>query len=179
MSSNSPVLSDTYIEEPMAHSVSLPDLFHEDAVLFDVHASSRNDLIRQMAAVAIEKGFATEGYAEDVIQREDLYPTGLPTSVLKVAIPHAMVQDHVVVPAIVIARLATPVNFKEMGDGEVDVPIDMAFMLVAKGDAEYLAVLQKLICLFAEPTSMERIAGLHDARALVDAIVDLAANVVI
>ena len=59
MSSNSPVLSDTYIEEPMAHSVSLPDLFHEDAVLFDVHASSRNDLIRQMAAVAIEKGFAT------------------------------------------------------------------------------------------------------------------------
>jgi len=157
--------------------VLLESLLHEDLVFFDMPADSRDGLIRMMSGAAIEGGYATEGYAEDVIERENLYPTGLPTDVLKVAMPHAMVQDHVKNAAIVIARPAAPIIFKEMGDGVSDIPADIVFMLVAKGDKEHLAVLQRLVCVFAEPACMGHLASTRTPGELIDVLVRLASEV--
>ena len=160
-------------------AVSLDSLLHENMVYFDVEADSWRDVVRILAGHAIEHGYATEGYAEDVIEREELYPTGLPTDVMKVAIPHAMVQDHVEKAAIVVAKLAHPVDFKEMGDGENDVPVQMVYMLVAKGDKHHLAVLQQLISIFATPDFMQQLTQVATPRELIDTLVDLAGKVVL
>lgn len=161
----------------MEEAVALDTLLHEEMALYDLEADCWEDVVRQMAACAIEHGYATEGYAEDVIERENLYPTGLPTEVMKVAVPHAMIQDHVLAPAIVPARLAHPVDFKEMGDGVNDVACDMVFMLVAKGDKEHLSVLQQLISIFANPELMGRLVDVGNARELVERVIELAGEV--
>jgi PTS system galactitol-specific IIA component len=160
----------------MSEAVSLESLLHPELTFFDFEADSRDDLIRKMAEEAIDAGYATGGYADDVIEREDLYPTGLPTEVMKVAVPHAMVQDHVKSAAIVIARLAHPIDFKEMGDGVNDVPVDMVFMLVAKGDKDHLAVLQRLICVFAIPDFMTQLKATRTPEELIELLPKLAAR---
>lgn len=160
-------------------AVSFDSLIHEDMVYFDVEAKTWQDVVRILAGHAIEHGYAVEGYAEDVIAREELYPTGLPTAVMKVAIPHAMVQDHVKEAAIVVGKLARPVNFKEMGDGENDVPVEMVCLLVAKGDKHYLAVLQQLISVFAIPAFMTELKAVDDPAMLKTTLIDLAGKVVL
>ncbi len=140
-----------------AAAVKIADLVAPELVLFDVEALSKEDLIEQLAAVAEDAGYVTAGYAADVIEREKSYPTGLPTEVMKVAVPHAIVQDHVIKAGIVVGRLAHPVTFKEMSDGVRDVAVECAFMLIAKGDKHHLSVLQRLISMLADPAAMQEL----------------------
>lgn len=153
--------------------VAMTELLHEDLVLTDVDVDSKEELIRTMAALAIEKGYAVDGYAEDVIAREQEFPTGLPVQVMKVAVPHATTQEHVLKAAIVVARLARPVMFTEMGTFDVECPVEMAFMLVAKGDKDHLAVLQQLIMMFAEPDKMVELKKAEQPAEIIKAVLDL------
>lgn len=158
----------------MLDFIPLSEMLHEDLIFFDFEAKDRYDLIDKLSAVAVEAGYAVEGYSADVVEREDLYPTGLPVEGMKVAIPHAMVQDHVVDSAIVIAKLIHPIDFKEMGDGENDVPVEMVFLLVVKGDHGTLAVLTQLISIFAEPVLLARIEQATTSAELVELLPKLA-----
>lgn len=155
-------------------STSLESLIHENLIFFDMEATSRDDLIGAMAAAAVAAGYATTGYAADVIERENLYPTGLPTEPLHVAMPHAMVQDHVTQAAIVIARPAHPILFKEMGDGEHDVTADIVFLLVAQGDQGHMAILQRLICIFGNSNALQTLGAAQTPHELRTTLIRLA-----
>ena len=155
----------------MEEVVKIADLVAPELVLFDVEAETKEDLIRKLAAQAEAEGYVTSGYAEDVIEREDSYPTALPTAVMKVAVPHAMVQDHVLRAGIVVGRLAHPVLFKEMGEGVRDVEVECVFMLIAKGDKHHLSVLQRLIGMLADQDSMEKLKAVATPEGMVDFLV--------
>lgn len=161
----------------MSEAIALTEMLNENLVFFDFEAEDSTDLINKLAAAAIDAGYAVEGYAADVIEREELYPTGLPVEGMKVAVPHAMVQDHVISSTIVAARLAHPVNFKEMGDGVNDVPVEMVFMLVAKGTKGTLEVLTQLIGIFAEPELHKQLEEVTGPAELVELLPKLAEQV--
>ncbi len=66
-------------------------------------------------------GHVRASYKEALLAREERFPTGLPTQVMAVAIPHTDV-EHVERSFISVARLAEPVAFHEMGaNATVDV----------------------------------------------------------
>ena len=114
-----------------------------DLMAFDVRAKDWRDLVRQLSGMAEAEGRVTPGYADDVIAREELYPTGLPIEGLGVAVPHAMTREHVVV--------------KEMGDGERDVLVEAAFLLVPGDAGGHLEILQKLILMLTDGEAIERL----------------------
>lgn len=161
----------------MPDATDLTEMLHEELVFFDFEAKDRFDLINKLAAAAVEAGFARDGYAADVIERENLYPTGLPVEGMKVAVPHAMVQDHVISSVIVVAKLAHPIDFKEMGDGENDVPVEMVFMLVVKGGYGTLSVLTQLISIFAEPELLAQLEKATTPAEVLELLPKLAAQV--
>ncbi|MBY4798239.1 PTS sugar transporter subunit IIA [Collinsella sp. AGMB00827] len=171
-------VQDEVLEKPIERGevaqeeVAIEDLLHTELMLFDVVVDSKEELIRVLANRAEQAGFVEPGYAEDVIERERQFPTGLPTVGLKVAVPHAMTQEHVNKPAIVTARLAQPVLFKEMGAGVADVPVELVFMLVAKGDKQHLAVLQKLISLLSDPEALRVLGTLTEPDELMRELTD-------
>ena len=136
-------------------------------VTFDLAASTWQDVVRQLAANAQDFGYVTDGYADDVIAREELYPTGLPCDGLGVAVPHAMTQEHVLAPTIAYARLKEPVAFKEMGDGEHDVNVEAVFLLVAKGEKGTLQVLQDLVLMLSDADSRNRLKAASTPEQLV------------
>jgi len=59
-------------------------------------------------------GYVSEEFAEDVWEREKIFPTGLPTQPFGVAIPHAD-PDHVKQSAVCLGILNSPVFFNQMG----------------------------------------------------------------
>src|SRR5271169_503169 len=77
-------------------------------ILVKASAASSTDIIQQLGALLYNNGFVKETYVQAVIDREQIYPTGLQTSELGFAIPHTNT-EHVSRPAVAIATLEQPV----------------------------------------------------------------------
>ena len=151
-------------------ALKIDDLIDEELVFLDEEADDAETLLRTLAGRALEKGYVKEGYAEAVLERERLYPTALPTEVLKVAVPHAMERDLVVRPVIVVATLKHPVNFKEMGEGVKDVPVDVVFLLAVCGSKDQLTILQKIVGMFSDASAMTDVKNAASRQDLITAI---------
>lgn len=145
----------------------IDDLLNEDLIFMDLEAEDSEGLLRRLAARAMEKGYVKEGYADAVLERERLYPTALPTEVLKVAVPHAMDRGLVNSPVIVVATLKTPVPFKEMGEGVRDVMVDVVFMLAVCGSKDQLTILQKIVGMFSDREAMSAVKAARDSAELI------------
>lgn len=90
-------------------------LLHEDLAFVNYEAKNREGLLRDLAGILIKKGYVKDSYGDEILTREKLFPTGLATQGVKVAIPHTDAK-YVNVPAILIAKLKHPIVFKAMGN---------------------------------------------------------------
>jgi PTS system galactitol-specific IIA component len=149
---------------------SADDLLHEDQIMLGVYAENVKELMEQMCAYARKMGFIKDSYLAAVLEREEIYPTGLPTEVMKVALPHTTDKSHVLKSGIFVAKLEKPVTFKEMGDGENDVPVEMVFMLAVNGDKEQLKVLQDIVGIFTKNGVMQALKNAGDEQQIIDTI---------
>lgn len=111
---------------------------------FFAKSLTRDELLHEMAAYLLEKGYVKEGYAEAVIARENIFPTGIPCEPISVAIPHCdrgFVNDT----AVLVAKLAQPVTFNRIDDPDDTVDVDLAFMLAVNSDEGQLEMLGKIM----------------------------------
>ena len=132
----------------------IEDLLDETLIFMNVEAPDYETLLHDLSGKLQEKGYVKDGYADAVIRREKLYPTGLPTNIMKVAVPHAIERDYVLEPRVLVATLKEPVAFKEMGDGVRDVMVNIVFLLAVCGSNDQLTILQKIVGLFSENNAM-------------------------
>lgn len=151
----------------------IEDLLFEELILFDLEAKNYEEVINKNGKYAEKKGFVEHGFAEAVIKREKLYPTALPTEVLKVAIPHPMERNTIKKSAIIIAKLKEPVNFTLMGSDTDQVPVDIVFTLAVDGGEHQLTILQELVGLFSEPKSMQKIAQANNPKEMIQTLKEL------
>ena len=96
-----------------------------------------------------------------------------PTEVLKVAIPHPMERDTVKKSAIIITKLKTPVDFTLMGSDNETVPVNIIFTLAVNGAEHQLTILQKLVGMFSEKESMERIKASTTPKEIMNSLIEL------
>ncbi|OJG77465.1 hypothetical protein RV10_GL002439 [Enterococcus pallens] len=96
-------------------------------------------------------------YPEQVIKREEGFPTGLPTEPIGVAIPHTdakFVHNN----RVTIATLKNPIQMEVMGgmdDTKIDVSI--VFLLALGQSNKQLNILQKLMGILPKAELLERI----------------------
>jgi len=83
-------------------------------------------------------------FAAAALAREKRSPTGLPFEGIAVAIPHAE-PEHVVSPAVVIASLAAPVAFRQMGSPGVRVSVGLVVMPALSAKEQAAAGLSQII----------------------------------
>jgi PTS system galactitol-specific IIA component len=101
-------------------------------------------ILRFLSKILFDKGFVKEGFEEAVIKREKEFPTALPTSGYKVAIPHTD-SEYVNKSVISIASLQEPVLFNVMGEPEKTLPVSVIFLLVIKEKEKQVEVISELI----------------------------------
>lgn len=152
---------------------NIKDLLFEELIELELEANSFEDAIRKIGDDACKNGYVKEGFAEAVIKREKLYPTALPTEVLKVAIPHPIERDTVEKSAIIVTKLKEPVDFILMGSDNDTVPVNIIFTLAVNGAEHQLTILQKLVGMFSEKESMTKIKDSTTPKEIIATLINL------
>lgn len=132
------------------------DLIYKELIFLDYEVKDKEEALNSLSRILIEKGYAKESYTEEILKREEVYPTGLNTAGVKVAIPHTD-SIHVNKAAILVARLKNPVVFKEMGSGINDVVVSLIFMLAVINPNHQVKTLGKLMNIFCDEKMLKNV----------------------
>ncbi len=154
----------------MSETVAVTGPLDERLFTVGVEADDRESLLRSIAAQLHDAGLVKDTFADALLAREAVYPTGLPTAVIRVAIPHTDV-EHVIAPAIAVARLAQPVAFGEMGRSDGQVDAELVIVLAVADKSAQLGLLQALIGMFSDTelmTSLRDASTAHDLFTLIN-----------
>lgn len=126
------------------------DLLRPDLVQFDWEVADQGELFEKMTEKLVAAGYVRDTFGAAIAAREAKYPTALPTQPEAVAIPHGDA-EHIITPFIAPMRLATPVQWHEMGNDENVHPVRFVFMLGLNKAEGQLAALQGLVQSFQDP----------------------------
>lgn len=122
---------------------------YDNITVSHIQGDDQKKALEELATVMLEKGFVKESYIAAIYKREKVFPTGLPTNYIGVAIPHTD-SIHVNETSIGVGILEKPVVFNMMGNSENKVNVEILFMLAIKEPEGQLEVLQNLIDLFQD-----------------------------
>lgn len=118
-------------------------------IFFDLDASSSTELFSIVGKKMIEEGYVREGFINALNDREKVYPTGLRTKKVHVAIPHTST-DFVKKPVIAVVKLKNPIEFVEMATDSDKVYPEIIFVLAIKTAQAQLDTLVKLMDVFVQ-----------------------------
>lgn len=148
----------------------LLDLIHTELIDVGVKAGSDAEAIRAICEMLAREGYVEEAYADAVIRREGTYATGLPTSPVEVAIPHAD-PEHIHKTGVAIGVLERPIAFGQMGtDGSVKVNAQVVFVLAIKEQEYQTEMLQELVELLQSPAFLESVVRAENAADVLQAV---------
>lgn len=137
------------------------ELLKSDAVLADVKAPNKKELLRELAKVAEKScGLEADVIFETLLERERLGTTGVGNGI---AIPHgrfdALTQIHGL-----FARLSPPMNFESIDEQ----PVDLVFLLLAPSSAgaDHLKALARVTRLLRDKPTCDKLRHAADAEQI-------------
>jgi len=149
--------------------MNLIDLLELDLIRTGIRVRQRDEVVRLLGEALLDKGLVTPDFIPAVLQREDEYPTGLPTQGMAIALPHTEAQ-HVRRSCLAVGILEDPVLFHVMGSPDQEIPVGGVFLLaIADHDSQVLA-LKQLADLFQDGVTLARLAGASDAARVYEAL---------
>ncbi len=119
----------------------------ESCINLNLTADTKEDVIRELAGMLVEQGFVNAEYIDNVIEREQSYPTGLVFHNIIIAIPHGSA-EYVNESAIAIGRCVNKPEFANMEDFAEKIHVDIVVLLAVKNPDNHLMILNNLIELF-------------------------------
>lgn len=118
-------------------------ILNEDLIYRNIDFKTSREIETFLADQLYENGYVKEGYKKALLEREQRFPTGLPSSQPAIAIPHANA-DLVNKTTLAVATLKEPVEFKNMGNTKEDIPVRIVIMLVIAEPHSQVKMLQKV-----------------------------------
>jgi PTS system galactitol-specific IIA component len=141
----------------------------ENHIILNLKVDKKEDAIREIVTQMVKTGHVLETYYDDVMEREAVYPTGLPTDDVGVAIPHAN-SSHVLKPGVGLAVVQTPVEFGNMADPKENIRVKIIFLLANKNADDQLGDLQRFMKLFSQNELLMNISHANNKRDIIDMI---------
>jgi len=130
----------------------------EIIVLPEVDAKDWEEVIRILGKTLLDRGYVKDTYIDATIEREKKCPTGLELAGgINVSLPHADI-EHVLQPAMAVARLKHEVEFKRMDDYESSVMVKMVFMPAITNPRSYVQILKRLTTVFKNPEEVKKLS---------------------
>jgi PTS system galactitol-specific IIA component len=160
----------------MTMQYTLADLLLKDHVLLDLNSQDSDGAIEALVSAMNKTGHVNLTYAQDVIEREKIFPTGLPTEPIPVAIPHSD-PGQVLHSAVALAVLDQPVAFGLMGtDGTETVQAKIVILLAIKEQEKQVELLQQLIRVIQTGELLTQLIEAKDSGQTVDILKEYLAN---
>lgn len=123
--------------------------------------------VRHLGRAAVQQGFARASYPDALWEREQRYPTGLPTP-LPIAIPHAD-SGHVSKMALGALVPEYPLVFQEMGGSGRSLQAELVLLLCVDDPSQQVPLLGRLLAIMQRTDLRQRLlAGLSTPAELVE-----------
>ncbi|HJF44295.1 PTS sugar transporter subunit IIA [Thermophilibacter provencensis] len=147
-------------------------LLDERLVFIDADVHTSEEAIRLMAGRLQECGYVEEGYAEMVIEREKVFPTGLPGKAMSIAIPHT---DPTLVnkPAIGVIVPSESVEFDMMGEPGTKLDVKLIMPLVIKNSDQQIELLKAMMHVIQDSERLTKIRASKDRAEILDLLSEL------
>ena len=139
--------------------------FNENLVALGIQAEQKETAIRILSDKLLAQGFVKDSFYQNVLDREAVFPTGLPT-IVPMAICHTE-SEHVHSSAIAVGTVASPVAFQEMGTPERTVMAEIVFVIALKNPKDQVPWLQKMMTVFKDEAILSAIRDAEDPEELV------------
>jgi PTS system galactitol-specific IIA component len=140
-------------------------LLRKELVNVNLEASSKEDLLRKLANEFLDEGLVKPSFPQAILDREAVYPTGLPAVAFDIAIPHCAA-SNVNETSMAVATLAHPVEFQQMGSAEITLHPEVVFMLAIQDPDKQLETLQKIMAVIQDRELLENIRAAKNADEL-------------
>ena len=139
--------------------------FYGDLIYLNRDFSGREEMFSEIGTVLIEKGMVKPVYIEEILKREESFPTGLDLGYMQVAMPHVEAK-HVNDNAVFIVTTKQGVEFDNAEDDET-VKAKIIFGLIVKDSNEHLDFLMKLTELFQKEEALNKIYNSSDTEEVI------------
>jgi len=136
-------------------------LLNKDLIVLDADVKTAEDCIRLSSGLFFELGFVKEGYADAVLEREKVYPTGLPGKDIGIAIPHTN-NTLVKKPGIGVIVPKEPVTFCMMGTKDKTLQCELILPLVIQDSKMQVTMLKRIMKIIQDGELLKKI---RDARS--------------
>ncbi|MFD1064918.1 PTS sugar transporter subunit IIA [Oceanobacillus locisalsi] len=147
----------------------------KELILLNSRADSTPAIFEEIGSVMIKQGYANSDYVEGLKAREKEFPTGVPTGVIGVALPHTDA-SYVNDSKIGLMTLENPVSFRIMGSDSDEIEVKVVFLLGCSDGEEHIQVLQKIVELVQQQAFLDQLLQLEtvdEAYQLLEANLDL------
>lgn len=140
-------------------------MISQDYIIKDLDCANSAEAIEALGHLLYEGGAVKDTFIGAVLEREKVYPTGLPAAAFDIAIPHTD-SVHVNSPAIAVGVLKKPVEFMQMGSTDIILNAELMIMLAIDDPHEQLSLLTKLMSLFQNETLLKEIKNADSEQSI-------------
>lgn len=130
-----------------------------DLIVLNIEVTSRQQIIEELGRRALEKEFISKEFIQNVLEREEEFPTGLEFTI-PTAIPHIGI--HCRRSFLSLATLKTPVAFGPMDGSGKELPVEIVFLFGITNPADQVEVLKKFIFAFREGENLMKLKEATD-----------------
>lgn len=152
--------------------LSLLDFVSEDLIFLNKKFEKRNELLEFVSKELCSKGYVKESFENAIKNREEVFPTGLDTGDIQVAIPHTD-SEYVNKTAISILTLSKKVEFSEMSDKSNSVNAEIVFVLAVNDPKNQVSVLSRLMGILSNKELLLRIKNATDKNQVLKIVGEL------
>lgn len=148
------------------------NLFQENLVFLNVEGETSTQIITYGAEKLLDAGIVKNTYLPFVLEREAESPTGIPTDIIKVSLPHTDA-EHVNKPGAVFMQLKKPVTFVSMEDLETPLNVELVFQLALTDGKQQIEALKSLMKLFYDTEKLKKLRNAVSVSEVMEILKDI------
>ena len=136
--------------------------FVSDKVIdLKMDCKTKEDFFKEIHNKVFDLGFVKEEFGEKILERENVFPTGLNLGDYGVAIPHTDA-EYIKEQFISVCTFNEPVVFSSMEDQDEKVPVNLAFVLGLNQPHSQLSVLTELMGIMQNKELVDKLMSSTD-----------------
>ncbi|OIM20344.1 hypothetical protein ATX59_09410 [Oenococcus oeni] len=147
-------------------------LIDSNLIFTDVEVDDQIQIIDFLADKLFINGNVKSTFKNAIEKREQKYPTGLPTGIVKVAIPHTDAQ-YVNQSTIAFANLKHSIEFQNMAVNNETLKVSVVVMLAIAEPHGQVKTLEKLMSIFQDTNLLGFLSDEQDSTKIYKKLVTL------
>ncbi len=138
---------------------------HKELLFTDLECKDAYEVIDFLGSHLYQQGKVKANFVSRVKEREELFPTGIPTKPYGVAIPHTE-QESVNETCICFARMKNDVIFKSILNDGNDVNVKFVFVLASRDSDDHMQFMKNIMTSFQSEEIQNRLLVAKDRTEL-------------